>query len=118
MLFSQRSISRFIVLGCLVLGPAASSAQSAAVAPGNGPGSPSLGFELELHGSEHAYAGRPLRLRGVAYEVLDLATLHPLGAARVSFAFDSVRETQSPVGRDVTAGADGQFEAEITMPEN
>jgi hypothetical protein len=41
------------------------------------------GFELELHGTLTTQRGRPFVLRGVAYEVLGLATLRPYARGRV-----------------------------------
>jgi hypothetical protein len=66
------------------------------------------GFELELHGTAAAHAGREVRLRGVAYEVLGLATLRPLPRARIIVRPSGADPQSDPLASTV-ADAAGRF---------
>ena len=73
------------------------------------------GYELELHGTLAAHGGRTVRVRGVAYEVLGLATLR--AGARVPVAVREIRDgvVSEQALATLTADASGRFSAEIPI---
>lgn len=99
----------FIVVSA-VLGLAASERAVAQVS------GPRTGFEVALSGSSVAFVGRPLRLRGTAYEVRGLATLAVLPGAtvRARYATDAADVAQAPWVA-TRAARDGTFSVDVPI---
>lgn len=96
----------------------ASLAAGDAAAQGAGRrGMPRTGFEAFLAGPGQAVAGRTMRIRGRAYEVLGLADLRPLPRASIRARFGTTdREDASGPWRSFTGDAQGRFVAEVPVP--
>jgi len=87
--------------------------------PARGAGPSRTGYEVALHGTPRAVAGRSLVLRGTAYEVLGLAELRPLLGARVRarYASEAGDVSETPV-TEATAGPGGRFVLEVRVPDD
>ena len=85
---------------------------------GRGEASARTGFEVFLQGSNVAFVGRPLRLRGRAYEVLGLADLRaaPHAAIRARYASSS-DDVQPGPWQSVEADAQGGFVVAVPIPQ-